>query len=57
MTSPGALNKQADLLLRRVDHDQGKEDNQDVVLLKPEYFRAQEIVLEGGTGDHGFDQI
>jgi hypothetical protein len=44
---PGALNKQADLLSRCADHDQGKEDNQDVVLLKPEYFRAQEIVLEG----------
>jgi hypothetical protein len=44
---PGALNKQADLLSHRADHDQGKEDNQDVVLLKPEYFRAQELVLEG----------
>jgi hypothetical protein len=35
---PGALNKQADLLSCCADHDQGKEDNQDVVLLKPEYF-------------------
>jgi hypothetical protein len=33
---PGALNKQADLL--SCCADQGKEDNQDVVLLKPEYF-------------------
>jgi hypothetical protein len=44
---PGALNKQADLLSCHADHNQGKEDNQDVVLLKPEYFRAQELVLEG----------
>jgi hypothetical protein len=43
---PGALNKQADLLSRRADHDQGKE-NQDVVLLKPDLFRAMEISLEG----------
>jgi hypothetical protein len=44
---PRALNKQADLLSHCADHDQGKEDNQDVVLLKPEYFQAQELVLEG----------
>ena len=43
----GALNKKADLLSRRADHDQGKGDNENVVLLKPEYFRSQEIVIEG----------
>lgn len=35
---PGALNKKADLLSRRADHDQGKNDNENIVLLKPEYF-------------------
>ena len=44
---PGALNRKADLLSRRADHDQGKDDNKDVVLLKPEFFRSQEIILEG----------
>jgi hypothetical protein len=35
---PGALNKRADLLSRRSDHDQGKGDNENVVMLKPEFF-------------------
>jgi reverse transcriptase-like protein len=35
---PGALNRKADLLSRRSDHDQGTNDNENVVLLKPEYF-------------------
>src|ERR1700761_4948779 len=38
-----ALNKKADLLSRHADHDMGKDDNKDVVLLKPEYFRAEYI--------------
>ncbi len=37
---PGALNKKADLLSRRADHDTGKEDNDEVIVLKPEHFRA-----------------
>ncbi len=32
---PGTLNKKADLLSRRDDHDQGKDDNRDVVVLQP----------------------
>ncbi len=36
----GALNKKADLLSRRDDHDQGKEDNDDVIVLQAEHFRA-----------------
>lgn len=44
---PGALNKKADLLSQRADHDQGKNDNENIVLLKPKYFQAQDIVLEG----------
>ena len=43
----GALNKKADLLSRRSDHDQGKNDNENVVMLKPEHFQTQDIVLEG----------
>ncbi len=37
---PGALNKKADLLSRRDDHDQGKEDNHDITILQPAHFRA-----------------
>ena len=37
---PGVLNKKADLLSRRDDHDQGKEDNDDIVILQPAHFRA-----------------
>ncbi len=37
---PGALNKKADLLSHRDDHDQGKEDNDDVVILQPAHFRV-----------------
>ncbi len=37
---PGASNKKADLLSRRADHKQGKEDNDEVIVLKPEHFRA-----------------
>ncbi len=37
---PGASNKKADLLSRRADHDTGKEDNDEVIVLKPEHFRA-----------------
>jgi hypothetical protein len=34
----GALNKKVDLLSRRSDHDQGKSDNENVVMLKPDHF-------------------
>ncbi len=37
---PGILNKKADLLSRHDDHDQGKEDNHDIVVLQPAHFRA-----------------
>ncbi len=37
---PGALNKKADLLFRRDNHDQGKEDNQEIIVLSPDHFRA-----------------
>jgi hypothetical protein len=41
------LNEKADLLSHRADHNQGKNDNENIVLLKLEYFRSQEIVMEG----------
>jgi hypothetical protein len=53
---PRALNQKADLLSRRSDHNQGKDNNKDVVLLKPEYFRAQDIVLTGPE-DKVLDEI
>ena len=37
---PGTANKKADLLSRRADHEQGKEDNDEVIVLKPKHFRA-----------------
>ncbi len=37
---PGTLNKKADLLSHRNDHDQGKDDNGDIVVLQPAHFRA-----------------
>ncbi len=37
---PGTLNKKADLLSRHDDHDQGKEDNDNVVILQPAHFWA-----------------
>ncbi len=37
---PGASNKKADLLSHRADHDTGKEDNDEVIVLKPEHFQA-----------------
>ena len=42
----GALNQTADLLLRRADHNQGKVDNKDVILLKTEMFRRQEFEIQ-----------
>jgi hypothetical protein len=43
---PGALNRKADLLSRRADHNQGKDDNKNVILLKPEMFRKQEFEIQ-----------
>ncbi len=37
---PGVLNKKADLLSRRDDHDQGRNDNDDIVVLQPAHFQA-----------------
>src|SRR6202048_3656507 len=35
----GKQNSKADLLLRRADHDQGLNDNEDITLLAPTHFR------------------
>lgn len=45
----GTANKKADLLSRRADHDQGKDDNDQVVVLSPEHFRAMIMPTIGET--------
>lgn len=40
---PGKQNGKADALSRRPDHGDGKDDNEGVVLLKPEWFRTRAI--------------
>ncbi len=37
---PGTLNKKADLLSQRDNHNQGKEDNHNIVVLQPAHFHA-----------------
>ncbi len=37
---PGTANKKADLLSQRADHEQGKDDNNKIIVLKPEHFQA-----------------
>lgn len=37
----------ADLLSRRANHDHGKLDNSDVILLKPQHFQATSFNVEG----------
>ena len=41
---PGSLMKKADTLSQRPDHKKGVEDdNKDITLLKPEYFRIRAL--------------
>ncbi len=57
---PGTANKKADLLSQRADHEQGKEDNDEVTVLKPEHFQAMvmltteevHIKIKQATLDH-----
>ena len=42
---PGKLNGKPDLISRRADHNKGQRDNEDIVLLKPEWFRAHEFSM------------
>ena len=40
--------KKADTLSRRPDHKKGVEDdNKDITLLKPEYFRQGHLLIDG----------
>lgn len=41
---PGSTNTKADLLSRRADHTDGKEDNREVVLLREEFFRVRHAI-------------
>lgn len=43
---PGKMNLKADLLSRRADHETGEDDNENVTILKPEYFRQVELITE-----------
>ncbi len=40
LTQTRHANKKADLLSQRDDHDQGREDNDNVVILQPKHFQA-----------------
>ena len=40
---PGKSSGKPDALSRRPDHGKGEDDNRDVVLLKPEYFKIQAL--------------
>ena len=44
---PGKTNVKADLLSRRADHKKGENDNEDITMLKPEWFRRMEVGIEG----------
>ncbi len=54
------VNKKADLLSQRADHEQGKEDNDEVTVLKPKHFQAMvmptteevHIKIKQATLDH-----
>ncbi len=48
---PGMLNKKADLLSHHNDHNQGKEDNDNVIVLQPVHFRA--LIMPTTSEVHG----
>ena len=41
---PGKTNIKADILSRRADHNRGEDDNEDVTVLKDEWFRRIETI-------------
>lgn len=48
----GKTNIKADLLSRRTDFERGENDNENIVLLKPEWFaRSQEFIFEASNSD------
>ena len=44
---PGETNIKADLLSRQLDHKRGENNNEDVTMLKLEWFQCIEIGIEG----------
>ena len=48
---PGKTNVKADLLSRRSDHKRGENDNEDITMLKPEWFRCMEVGIDGQDKD------
>ncbi|SJL16406.1 uncharacterized protein ARMOST_19930 [Armillaria ostoyae] len=49
---PGTANIKADLLSRRIDHNQGKDDNGDITVLSPEHFWAMIMPMTSETHEH-----
>ena len=48
---PGKTNIKADLLARRSDHMRGENDNKNITMLKPEWFRHVEVGIDGQDKD------
>ncbi len=48
----GATNRKADLLSHRADHNQGRDDNDQVVVLTPEHFKAMIMTIIKETHQH-----
>ncbi|SJL01323.1 uncharacterized protein ARMOST_04643 [Armillaria ostoyae] len=49
---PGTANKKVDLLSQRADHEQGQDDNNEIVILQPEHFRAMIMPTINDTHEH-----
>ncbi|SJL16239.1 uncharacterized protein ARMOST_19759 [Armillaria ostoyae] len=47
---PGTANIKADLLSRRSNHDQGEDDNGDIIVLSPKHFQA--LIMPTTTKTH-----
>ncbi|GJF00540.1 hypothetical protein PsYK624_168330 [Phanerochaete sordida] len=43
---PGRLHQKPDLLSRRADHNRGEHDNENIVLLKPQWFCTHEFTVD-----------
>src|SRR5882762_8135200 len=44
---PGKTNVKANPLSRQSDHKRGENDNEDITMLKPEWFQRMEVGIEG----------
>ena len=47
---PGKQMTKADFLSRRAGHEKGENDNEEVIVLKPEFFRSLEFPVEAVDG-------